>query len=78
LFLPVPIQSPKEYSEQTARVVDEEVKKILSETHAKVSAILSPRRQALDQLAQLLLQKEVIDRPQLQAILKLTSLDHAA
>ena len=78
LFLPVAMQAPKEYSEETARVVDEEVKKILSETHARVSAILSPRRQALDELAQLLLQKEVIDRPQLQAILKLTTLEHAA
>ena len=78
LFLPVPNLNPKEYSEETARVVDEEVKKILSETHAKVSEILSPRREVLDQLAQLLLQKEVIDRPQLQAILKLTSLEHAA
>jgi len=78
LFLPVPMQGPKEYSEETARVVDEEVKRILSETHAKVSEILSPRRQVLDELAQLLLQKEVIDRPQLQAILKLTSLEHAA
>ena len=78
LFLPVPMRGPKEYSEETARVVDEEVKRILSETHAKVSEILSPRRQVLDALAQLLLQKEVIDRPQLQAILKLTSLEHAA
>jgi len=78
LFLPVPMRGPKEYSEETARVVDEEVKRILSETHAKVSEILSPRRQVLDELAQLLLQKEVIDRPQLQAILKLTSLEHAA
>jgi cell division protease FtsH len=78
LFLPIPNLNPKEYSEETARVVDEEVKKILSETHAKVSEILSPRRHVLDELAQLLLQKEVLDRPQLQAVLKATGLEHAA
>jgi cell division protease FtsH len=78
LFLPVPVQAPKEYSEETARVVDEEVKRILSETHAKVSEILGPRRRVLDELAQLLLKKEVLDRPQLQAVLKLTSIEHAA
>ncbi len=78
VFLPVAMQGPKEYSEETARIIDEEVKKILSETHAKVSAILSPRRQVLDELAQLLLQKEVIDRPQLQAVLKSATLEHAA
>ncbi|MGE5302792.1 MAG: ATP-dependent zinc metalloprotease FtsH [Alphaproteobacteria bacterium] len=78
LFLPVPNINPKEYSEETARMVDEEIKNVLSETHARVTAILSPRRQVLDELAQLLLQKEVIDRPQLQAVLRATSLDHAA
>jgi cell division protease FtsH len=78
LFLPVPNLNPKEYSDETARTIDEEVKRLLSETHAKVTQILSPRRQALDQLAQLLLQKEVLDRPQLQAILKSTSPEQAA
>jgi cell division protease FtsH len=78
LFLPVPTYGPKEYSEETARVVDEEVKRILSDTHAKVVDILTPRRQTLDELAQLLLQKEVLDRQQLQAVLRAASLDHAA
>ena len=78
LFLPVAMQGPKEYSEETARIVDEEVKKILSETHARVITLLTPRRQVLDELAQLLLQKEVIDRPQLQSILKSATLEHAA
>ena len=75
LFLPVPTQGPKEYSEETARTIDQEVKKILSETHAKVREILSSHRQALEELAQLLLQKEVVERPELQTILKVRSLD---
>jgi len=74
----VPTYGPKEYSEETARVVDEEVKRILSDTHAKVVDILTPRRQTLDELAQLLLQKEVLDRQQLQEVLKARALDHAA
>jgi cell division protease FtsH len=78
LFLPVPTQAPKEYSEQTAHLVDSEVKKILSETHAKVTAILADRRQALEELAKLLLEKEIIERPQLQAILNKRSFDDAA
>ena len=75
LFLPVPTQGPKEYSEETARTIDQEVKKILSETHAKVREILSSHRQALEELASLLLQKEVVERPELQTILKVRSLD---
>jgi cell division protease FtsH len=75
LFLPVPTQGPKEYSEETARTIDQEVKKILSETHAKVREILGSHRQALEELAQLLLEKEVIERPELQTILKVRSLE---
>ena len=78
LFLPIPIHVPKEFSEETARLVDTEVKKILSETHEKVTEILVGRRQALEDLAKLLLEKEVIERPQLQEILRRRSLDDAA
>jgi cell division protease FtsH len=69
MFLPVQTLGPKEYSEETARIVDEEIKKILSEAHAKVRNLLAARQQALEELAKLLLDKEVIERPQLQAIL---------
>ncbi|MGE5853112.1 MAG: ATP-dependent zinc metalloprotease FtsH [Deltaproteobacteria bacterium] len=78
LFLPVPTHVPKEYSDETAHLVDIEVKKILSEAHEKVTEILLARRQALDVLAKLLLEKEVIERPQLQAILGARRLEDAA
>ena len=72
-FLNMPTHSPKEYSEETARLIDEEVKQILTEAHGKAIDILSSRRAALEELAKLLLEKEVVDRPALQAILKATS-----
>jgi cell division protease FtsH len=75
MFLPVPNYAPKEYSEETARVIDEEVKKILSDAHARVRDILAPRRPALEELAKLLLEKEIVERPELQAILKVRSID---
>jgi len=78
MFLPIPTQVPKEYSEETAHLVDTEVKKILSETHEKVTAILVAHRHALEDLAKVLLEKEIIERPQLQAILRARSLEHAA
>jgi cell division protease FtsH len=76
-LLPVPTYSPKEYSEETARLIDEEVKRILSETHVKVREILASRRPALEQLAQLLLEKEVVERPELKNILKVRNIDRA-
>ena len=74
-FLMVPTHSPKEYSEETARLIDEEVKQILSEAHTKARGILDAHRTALEELAKLLLEKEIVDRPALQAILKVRSID---
>jgi cell division protease FtsH len=74
-FLMVPTQSPKEYSEETARLIDEEVKRILSDAHTKARDILVAHRSALEELAKLLLEKEVVERPALQAILKVRSID---
>ena len=72
MFLPVQTQGQREYSEETARLVDEEIKKVLSEAHNTVRNCLSAHRQALEELAKLLLEKEVVERPALQAILMST------
>jgi cell division protease FtsH len=70
IFLPVGGPSSKEYSEDTARIVDEEIKRLLTDAHQKVRSFLSSCRGALEELAQLLLEKEVVERPALQSILK--------
>jgi cell division protease FtsH len=77
LFLPVATPVAKEYSEETAELVDIEIKRILSEIHGKVTEILASRRGALDDLANLLLEKEVVERSQLQEILSRKRLDAA-
>jgi ATP-dependent Zn protease len=58
-------------------VIDAEVKRILTEAHDKVREILATYRPALEELAQLLLKKEVVERPELQAILKVVKIDEA-
>jgi hypothetical protein len=47
----------------------------LSEAHSKARDILLAHRAGLEELAKLLLEKEVVDRPALQAILKVRSID---
>lgn len=63
LFLPMAGISSTEYSDETARIVDEEIKKLLSDAHAKVRDCLGSRRQALEKLAKVLLEKEVVGPP---------------
>jgi len=71
LFLPVPMASAREYSEDTARLIDAEVRRILDEVYARVTDTLAAHHWELEKLAQLLLAKEVVERPELQAILEL-------
>jgi cell division protease FtsH len=52
------------YAEATQQVVDEEVSRLLREAEDRALALLTANRSALDQLVQLLLEKEVIDGSQ--------------
>jgi len=75
MFLSVPTINQKEYSEMTAQLIDEEVNQILAQAHEKATKILSSNRTHLEELAQLLLEKEVVDRPELLGLLKVRNLD---
>jgi cell division protease FtsH len=48
-------------SEETARLIDGEVKKIIDEQHARATAIITERRSALDMIANALLEHETIE-----------------
>jgi cell division protease FtsH len=62
--------SEREYSEQTAREIDQEVSRILDEATTEVRAILQTRRAGLEAVAQRLVEKEVIDGSELKQILE--------
>ena len=59
----------REYSERTSQAIDDEVRKLLADGHERVKQTLSARRAVLDALAKLLLEKEVVDRAGLDALL---------
>jgi cell division protease FtsH len=50
-----------ESSEETQRLVDEEVRRIVETAHAEVTTLLSDRRDSLDSLVKALLEKETLD-----------------
>jgi cell division protease FtsH len=69
-FLNIPrSQGQREYSEQTAQTIDQEVQKLLNDAHARVKQTLTAKRATLESLAKLLLEKEVIDRATLDQLL---------
>jgi cell division protease FtsH len=67
LNLPMP-QERGPYAEETARRIDAEVSRIMTDAHEQARRILGDRREILDQLSARLLQKEVIEGEELRAI----------
>ncbi len=51
----------RNYSEETARIIDEECRELVEEGHARARGILTDNRAALDALASTLEEKEVLD-----------------
>lgn len=61
------------HSEQTAREIDEEVKRIIDEGLAQVRHILSERREALEAITRKLMECEVIDSDELASVIEESS-----
>jgi len=66
-------QREHSHSEQTAREIDEEVKRIVDESLIKVRHILQLRMASLEALSARLLEKEVIDSVELKEIIEANS-----
>ncbi len=58
----------KPFSEETARVIDDEIHKMVEECYSKAKELLTDNREKLNQLAEILLLKEVIFREDLEKI----------
>jgi cell division protease FtsH len=69
LFLNVASPAPREYSEDTARRIDAEIEQLLEAAHRRVREILTAKREMLTALAKLLIEKEVVSRADLDALL---------
>ncbi|MGE0702332.1 MAG: ATP-dependent zinc metalloprotease FtsH [Vicinamibacterales bacterium] len=63
------VQERGQYGEDTARQIDAEVKRILTEAHARATAILTERRPALETITRRLLTVEVMEGDELRSLL---------
>jgi cell division protease FtsH len=71
LFLDInPSFGAKDYSEETAREIDNEVRKIIEESYQRVKTILNDKKELLKKVAQTLLEKEVIEGEELRLLIK--------
>jgi cell division protease FtsH len=70
IFLGREFAQRREISERTAQMVDTEVKRLVDEAYARATQILAGNRELLDRIALALLDRETIDREDLDRLVK--------
>ncbi|MBA3498097.1 MAG: ATP-dependent metallopeptidase FtsH/Yme1/Tma family protein [Gemmatimonadales bacterium] len=70
IFLGREFAQRREISERTAQMVDDEVKRLVDEAYARASQIIAANRELLDRIADALLERETIDREDLDRLVK--------
>ncbi|MGE0684546.1 MAG: cell division protein FtsH, partial [Candidatus Binatia bacterium] len=70
IFLGRDFTQTRDYSEQTAIEIDAEVRRIISDAYDRAKRLLQENRDILDKMAEILLEKEVLDAPEIGAILE--------
>jgi cell division protease FtsH len=69
MFLGRDIMSERDFSEETAAAIDEEVRKLVETAYNRAKEVLVNNRHILDQIAEMLVDKETVDADELQEIL---------
>ena len=69
-FLGRELSLPKRYSEEMAWIMDQEIQKMIMEAETRATGILEEKRQVLDALAEALLKEEMLERVDVELIIK--------
>src|SRR5262245_40188675 len=69
VFLGKELQEPRDFSETTAAIIDEEVQKLLREADDRAYQLLQSNRPDLDRLVDALLEKEELHKEEIEALL---------
>jgi len=69
MFLGRDIAAERDFSEDTAATIDEEVSQLVEEAYRRATEVLSQNRSVLDELAEMLVEKETVDAEDLQELL---------
>jgi cell division protease FtsH len=69
-FLGRELAQPKRYSEEMAWLMDQEIRRLLTDAESRAEEILKNNRGALDSLAEALIKEEVLERNDVERIIK--------
>jgi cell division protease FtsH len=68
-FLGREFSSAPDYSDEIAREIDDEIRRIVEEAHVQAKEILNGRRESLTLLSEILIKRETIEKAQFEALL---------
>jgi cell division protease FtsH len=68
-FLGREFSSEPDYSDEIAREIDDEIRRIVESAHQQARTILGQHRESLERIAVVLLKRETIERPEFEALL---------
>ena len=69
-FLGRDMSEDRDYSEEVAKQIDEEVHRMVDECHARATQIVTSHRDTLDKVVEALLERETLDRDEFMAIME--------
>jgi cell division protease FtsH len=69
-FLGREFSAEPDYSDEIAREIDDEIRRIVESAHQTAKSLLSEKSTELEEISQLLLERETIDAEQFQALLE--------
>ncbi len=75
IFLGREIGQHTDFSEETAREIDREIKKLVKDAYGKSRKLLSDNRESLDALGTLLLEKETVDLADIKKVLDIEGIN---
>ena len=78
MFLGRDIMAERDFSEETAATIDDEVRNLVDQAYRRAKDVLVNNRPLLDQLAEMLIEKETVDAEELQQLLAETDVKMAA
>jgi cell division protease FtsH len=68
-FLGRDFSQEPDYSEEVARSIDDEIRRIIAEAHERARAVLAAHREQLDSTAKILIERETLERGEFEALL---------
>ena len=69
MFLGRDIAAERDFSEDTAATIDEEVSELVAVAHKRATKVLVDNRSVLDELAEMLVDRETVDAEEFQELL---------